>query len=145
MNADEAVTPDEAGGKPGQGRETGEPWWHQAAEESAHQAEGSTAALLGVALEEVMKLAEGVQRLGSQAHVGQVFRGVAEEVASAWNSAPQADVKYCRVCPFCRTLGAIDTTNPDLAQHILEIMAALSEMLHAVGQSAFSDSGESAP
>lgn len=145
MKADDAVTPDEAGGEPNRDREAGEPWWHQAAGESAPQAEGSTAALLGVALEEVMKLAEGVQRLGNQANVGQVFRGVAEEVVRAWNSAPHTDAKYCRACPFCRTMGAIDTTNPDLAQHILEIMAALSEILHSVGQSAFSDSAESAP
>lgn len=111
------------------------PWWHRESEEASSHSEGSTSALLGVALEEVMKLADGVHRWGSQAGVGQTLLGAAEDLARAWRAGEPTDNRYCRVCPFCRTLGAIDSTNPDLARHLLDMMAVLSELIQTAGQS----------
>lgn len=113
----DASAPDSAASGPG------DPWWHRAADPEPDAADGSTAAMLGVAIDEVLQLVEGVHGWARTAGVGAAARETVGQVAATLSAAHQPDPAWCQVCPVCRVASALSTARPDLSDKVAEVLA----------------------
>lgn len=107
-----------------------EPWWHVEAEEPASGA-GSTAALLGVAVDELLTLAESLHDWGKRAGVGTTARHLAEQVAVGLRAGAEPDPTWCAVCPVCRLATAVGTARPELGDGLADALRMITELAQA--------------
>ncbi len=115
-------------------RSAEEPWWHgePTAGAGGSAPGGSTEALLGVAVEEFVKIAGAAVEWANRSGVNEKVKSVVEQAAEALDSGNTCDARICGACPICQGLTALQTARPELAESLIEVMAAIGELVHAV-------------
>lgn len=137
-------------GSPGAGSQstgsqsTGDPWWHGEPNAGADGSPpgGSTEALLGVAVEEFVKIAGAAVEWANRSGVNEKVKSVVEQAAQALDSGNTCDPRICGACPVCQGLTALQTARPELAESLIEVMAAIGELVHAVADTLVGPSSE---
>lgn len=119
----------------------GQPWWHDDPAPDSGRTSGSTSesteALVGAAAAEFVKLAGSVTQWADRTGVNATLKSFvdqAAQAAQALGTDARCDQRVCNVCPICQGMAALSAARPELADSLIEVMTAMSELVHAVAE-----------